>query len=122
MIPEDIRPLVFALINKSEIRKVNWKHASESMPESLDEDYIVNGPKSSINIFKSDNGIINFHVLNDRGDIIVKFETLPEERDYEKLEKLLELAKKKSLNLEDTIKDLLNSINNSDVFGDDESF
>ena len=118
MIPEDVQQILFALLNKSEAREVNWVEVeSVGMNPESDDDYVVVLPDSSINIYRDmDDDVVNVKILNSEGDIVLH--VVPEQIEEHRLVgRLFNSAKRKALNLDSVLDNLKKALSADGVVG-----
>lgn len=128
MTPE-IKEIVQRLIEKTKKKQVKWHRAADILNESDDDwDYAVSTSNSTINIFRyfhaNENGKliygIRLNIINNRGTVIHSELILTNEPDYELLNELLELARGRVMNLDETLKKLKEELNDDSVLGDND--
>lgn len=121
MIPDDVKDIMLNLLEKSNEGKINWVHASDAFPDEspYEKDFVLNTKNSSLNIFLTIDHTIRVNFLNDKGDIVLFFETAPDEEDYEILSEILDSAHYRYLNKDGVIEDLRKFIENINEGEDD---
>ena len=103
MIPEDVKDVCQMLLERSKRKEVNWTFGSPRGPE--DEDYLVNLPNSSFNIWQAED-CIRCSILNSGGQIVLQFSDEGNLADAELLGELLQWAKRIVFNVDEAVQDL----------------
>jgi hypothetical protein len=104
MIPDDVKPILHSLLERSRRREVEWLPASASSGEG---DYVVLFPSSSLVLEEDHNGgRIHGRILNKQGDIAHYFAAYRDDENYDPLEELVELARRKVLNADDALAEI----------------
>jgi hypothetical protein len=132
----EIRAIVEGLLKKSREDKVAWVHASTvgrlTSEEGVDpssEDYAVNTPSYTINVFKtidiSPSGpkrVIRINILNELGDVVTNHTANEDEKEYPMMEELIELARNSVIGEERVLKKIMEGLSKPGIFGstDDE--
>lgn len=125
MIPETYRELLINLHKKTISGKVLWKHASSTFPNISpeSEDFVVVTPNATINIYQGQNvDDIEYHLdfYNSAGSRVIEISQSFLDSDFDKLQEIFEIARKKVLGIDDFIESLNREILRDDVLGDDE--
>ena len=113
MIPTDIRELLSDLLRRSKKKEVNWIDSSTGSSE----DYTVNLPAASINIWVSPDGDISGAILNSKARPISTFSSGSIPEDFLLLQELLESARRKVLSVDETIADIRRALRNDGEVG-----
>lgn len=107
MIPEDVRPILQTLIERSKRREVEW--ITSSAAGQRHGDYVVLFPSSSFVLAEDqDEGRIEGRILNSRGDTALTFGASyrDSEDDYGLLAELMELARRKVLKADEALAEI----------------
>lgn len=105
MIKDEIRSILKTLIEKSKARQVIWTQFDDPEVE-LEDDYIVSFPKSSVNVFQTEKGIIGVNILNSSGTVVGKIGSEESELDGSLLKELLDCAREAVFKIDETLADL----------------
>lgn len=94
-----IKDIALGLLQKSKNGQVNWVHFNSTNlvgpegPSQIDDDYAVNTPNFSINIFAIHESGIRINIHNEMGDL-VSFDVVGyNDPDYALMDSLLQSAK-----------------------------
>ncbi len=121
MIPDDIREIVSALLERSKKREVNWVEANQ-LGLGEGDDYFLSLPNSSINIWRAeppdDPPFIAGNILNSQGKVAVYFDSKGNREDAVLLEELLAWAKRSALQADETIDDIKRALASKNPIGD----
>jgi hypothetical protein len=105
MIPDDVRPILTSLLERSRRREVEWLESSAAGHRY--GDFVVLFPASSIVLWEdNESPLIEGRVLNNRGDIVVSFDSSDNSDDHETLRELMELARRKVLRADETLAEI----------------
>jgi hypothetical protein len=120
MLPKEIKKIVDLLIKNTNEDKVNWESAFDAGFNSAREtdDYIVNMPDYSINVFQyvnsNDYGI---SILGQRGETLYHSQISVEDIEYDQMEKLFFAAKRKVAKIDEIIDDLEQALKSGKTIG-----
>ncbi|MFZ2493523.1 MAG: hypothetical protein WA208_18750 [Thermoanaerobaculia bacterium] len=114
MIPDDVRALLAKLLERSERKEVEWLESSAAGHSQ--GDYVVIFPTSSIVIWENpDNDLIEGNVLNQSGERVIYFNSYGEGTRL--LPDLFDLARRKVLRADETLADIMNSLDSGGRVG-----
>jgi len=111
MIPDDVRPILVQLLERSRKREVEW--SSTSVMSRRHGDYVVLFANSSLVIKDDDDGRIEGRILNSRGDIALTFYASyrdADDHDYDLLFELVDLARRKVLGADESLAEIRRAI------------
>jgi hypothetical protein len=119
MISEKIKDIVFSLYKRTLAGEVNW--ASSGM-DPKDEDYTVNFPSSSINIFRTAGGFDNnpgilLNIINNKGDVVFSDFLATDDPEYHIYNNIINTIRSEKLNVAGTLEDIRNSLKDSGSIG-----
>jgi len=120
MIPEDVRPIVQLLLERSRKREVEW--APSAVLGQRHGDFVVLFPSSSFLLSEDeDESRIDARILNSSGDTALSFWVSYRETsrgDYELLSELLELARRKVLGADESLAEMKEALEAPGRVGD----
>jgi hypothetical protein len=105
MIEDDIRSILKTLLERSKAKEVFWT-VFEDPEVELNDDYIVSFPKSSVNVFKTADGVIQVNILNSAGKVVGSLRSAESSSDTRLLQELLDSAKESVFKIDETLEDL----------------
>jgi len=121
MIPEEIQDIVQKLLERSRAREVNWVSSSDVGVTQVKggEDFTVALPNYSVNVWKShQDPAVRLAFYDDRGRTIMRAVTTPRDDNHPLMEELLELARRKALNVEGALDALRVALAQPGVIGE----
>jgi hypothetical protein len=112
MIPDDVRPVVQQLLDRSRKREVEWLPSSVTAHRR--GDFIVLFPSSTFVLWQDENeDRIEASILNSRGDTALSFWASYRDdlrSDYDLLNELFELARRRVLGADESIADIRDAL------------
>jgi hypothetical protein len=112
VIPEDVRPVLQQLLERSKRREVEW--APSSVMRQRHGEVVVLFPNSSFVLSENENeNSIEGRILNRSGDTALSFWASYREtdtRDMELLSELLDLARRKVLGADESLSEIKNAV------------
>lgn len=93
-----------SLLTRSEQNQLNWKTTGDQLT------FLLALKDSSISIF-NETGLIRFEFRNERGEKVEEHLLLYSDHDFEKAQKLYDLARRKALNSDETIDRIIEQLN-----------
>lgn len=119
MITHDVRQILNTLLKKSEAGQVKWLDArSAGMNNVMPEDFVVLMPNSSINIFRLPQDKVRLNILDSEGNVAMHATSEDSQQDKELLESILQSARRKAHNVDETLEDIKKMLSIDGVIGE----
>jgi len=116
MIPEDVRPILQTLLERSRKKEVEWVPSSAAGLRH--GDYVVLFPTSSIVLWQEEESpLVEGQILNQNGETVVYFNSHDAESDAQLLRSLMDLARRKVLRADETLADIRKVLEGSQRIG-----
>lgn len=103
MIEDEIRSILKSLVERSKAKQIPWSVFGET---PYDDDYVVSFPKSSVNVFRRENGVIGATIMNSAGTVVGSIRSDEDESDVPMLNELFESARECVFKIDETLEDL----------------
>lgn len=119
MIPSDVLEILNGLLDRSRKKEVEWLESQVARYGGFG-DFMVVFPNSSLVIWENLNdGELGGRIFNNRGDVVVSFDTTSGDADsHQLLSELMDLARRKVLRADETFAEIQKAIVSNPRVGD----